>query len=63
MHKTKEQFCQEGPITVDCRYGGLLLLDKYKIFNTNGDCLFSCYSGVERTGVFISLSIVLEGTE
>ncbi|XP_021105536.1 receptor-type tyrosine-protein phosphatase F isoform X9 [Heterocephalus glaber] len=41
VHKTKEQFGQDGPITVHC------------------SCFLSS-AGVGRTGVFITLSIVLE---
>ena len=66
VHKTKEQFGQEGPITVHCRYNKLfciLPLFKYESLNRFSALHFIilCSSaGVGRTGVFITLSIVLE---
>ena len=68
VHKTKEQFGQEGPITVHCRQGKDELripisfeLKKIRAFQLIKIYLFFISSaGVGRTGVFITLSCVLE---
>lgn len=54
VHKTKEGFGQEGPIVVHCSAGKNLI--KKILF-----CTFSfSIKGAGRTGVFLTLSIVLE---
>lgn len=58
VHKTKEQFGQEGPITVHCRC-------VFRYYSNNVTRLYTYIfylisGGVGRTGVFVSLSIVLE---
>jgi protein tyrosine phosphatase len=52
VHKTKEGFGQDGPIVVHCSAGKNL-----QIFIRKN---FSLFKGVGRTGVFLTLSIVLE---
>lgn len=59
VHKTKEQFGQEGPITVHCRYVVVwVFLFECSVAPPSSLRCFS--AGVGRTGVFITLSIVLE---
>ena len=72
VHKTKEQFGQEGPITVHCRYenkktsmkcDGQTVITKYQTLSSY--LTFNIFhvlssAGVGRTGVFITLSCVLE---
>ena len=62
VHKTKEQFGQEGPITVHCRCVMIgLKLQNFQCFVIRACNIYLYFSaGVGRTGVFVTLSIVLE---
>lgn len=67
VHKTKEQFGQDGPITVHCRWGWPLEGSEGQggrpadlVDCTPNPVLSLSSAGVGRTGVFITLSIVLE---
>lgn len=66
VHKTKEQFGQDGPITVHCRWAGPRRGWQGRgwpagLVDWAPDPMLSLSSaGVGRTGVFITLSIVLE---
>ena len=66
VHKTKEQFGQDGPITVHCRsVTRSSIITHFNRKNVlSGDfkceCDYFFSAGVGRTGVFIALSIVLE---
>lgn len=64
VHKTKEQFGQDGPIAVHCRCVSIILCGwpkkRARSFKNHLSVSLCLSAGVGRTGVFITLSIVLE---
>lgn len=64
VHKTKEQFGQDGPIAVHCRWVAgrkrICRIGAAGAGPNRGLSPCGCSAGVGRTGVFITLSIVLE---